>query len=109
MARGEMFVERGFILIDFVEDEAPRLLWIDEPKRLQPISRLSEVFALAAIRSRNCATNEGYTRNSTSTTRGRMIPPPSSLPPVSAFGKLSYPIPEGCQIRLTRACWRVIV
>jgi hypothetical protein len=25
-----MFVERGFILVDFVEDEAPRLLWFDE-------------------------------------------------------------------------------
>jgi superfamily II DNA or RNA helicase len=35
-----------------------------------------------------------------------------SLPPVSAFGKRSYPTPEGCQIRLsctTRAYWRVVV
>ena len=46
-------------------------------KRLQPSSRSSEAFALTAIRSRDCATNEGFSRTSTSATRGRIIPPPS--------------------------------
>jgi hypothetical protein len=74
MARGEMSVKCGSVLVDFVEDEAPWLLWIEED-----VETLATRFALKVIRSRNCAMKEGFTRNSTSTTRGRMIPPPSVL------------------------------
>ena len=80
IARGEMFIERDLIFVDLVEDETSLLLWIEEHiERLQPTLRSCDALALTAIRSRNCAVKEGFTRNSTSTTRGRMIPPPSAL------------------------------
>ena len=46
MARGEMFVERGLILVDFVEDETSWLLWIEEhvetlATRLRALVKLS--------------------------------------------------------------------
>src|SRR6202035_5430703 len=80
MAGGEMFVECGSVLVDFVEDEAPRLLWIEEDvETLATHFALKRSFRVSGNQITKLRNERSFTRNSTSTTRGRMIPPPSVL------------------------------
>jgi hypothetical protein len=92
MARGEMFVECGLVLVDFVEDEVLRLLWIEEDvETLATRFALKRSFRVSGDQIAKLRNERRFHKEFNKHDNGRHDSfSQDTLPPVSAFEKRAY-------------------